>query len=119
MKCLRCAALPQASLAIYVFIDGEGHQPRAILYSTSLEAVGLAQCNNFGLQLWFFAVSLPTSDCPSRPGTTPITSNTLQGSCRKQKAIYYVKPMRNYEIMIARKIFFKLKDTSEHSVTNW
>ena len=29
-------------------------------------AVGLAQCNNFGLQLWFFAVSLPTSDCPPR-----------------------------------------------------
>ena len=27
-------------------------------------AVNLAQCNIFGLQLWFFAVSLPTSDCP-------------------------------------------------------
>ena len=51
-------------------------------------------------------------------GTAPITSNTLQGSCRKQKAIYYVKSMRNYEIMIARKIFFKLKDTSEHSLTD-
>ena len=53
------------------------------------------------------------------PGTTPITSNTLQGSCRKQKAIYYAKPMQNYEITIARKIFFKLKDTSEHSLTDW
>ena len=55
LKCLRCAALPQASLAIYVFTYGEG-----------APAVGLAQCNNFGLQLWFFAFSLPTSDCPPR-----------------------------------------------------
>ena len=42
----------------YSLIDGEGHQPRAIIYSRSLEAVGLAQCSDFGLQLWFFAVLL-------------------------------------------------------------
>ena len=64
----------------------------------------------FGLSTTYSHIS------PMWPGTTPITSNTLQGSCRKQKAIYYAKPMRNYEITIARKIFFKLEDTSEHSI---
>ena len=154
LKCLRCVALPQASLAIYVFTYGEGHQRNEFLQKSAKSeisrninlkclrcvalpqaslailfmfylwrgapAVDLAQCNIFGLQLWFFAVSLPTSDShisPIWPGTTPITSNTLQGSCRKQKAIYYAKSMRNYEITMARKIFSKLKDTSEHSLT--
>ena len=65
----------------------------------------------FGLSTTYSHIS------PMWPGTTPITSNTLQGSCRKQKATYYVKPLWNYEITIARKIFFKLKDTSEHSMT--
>ena len=66
----------------------------------------------------YFGLSTTCSHIsPMWPGTTPITSNTLQGSCRKQKAIYYAKPMQNYEITIARKIFFKLKDTSEHSLT--
>ena len=36
----------------------EGHQPRVIKWSRSLEAVGLAQCSSFGLQPLFFAVSL-------------------------------------------------------------
>ena len=67
----------------------------------------------FGLSTTYSHIS------PMWQGTTPITSNTLQGSCRKQKAIYYAKPMQNYEITIARKIFFKLTDTSEHSLTDW
>ena len=123
MKCLRCAALPQASLIVYVLTDGEGHQPRAILYSTSLEAVGCSfglqlwffccLAANFGLQLWFFCClaayfelsttySAHTHVSPMWLGTIPITSNTLQGSCRKQKAILYAKPIRNYEITIER-----------------
>ena len=35
-----------------------GTSPRAIRYSRDLEAVGLAQFSNFGLQLLFFAISL-------------------------------------------------------------
>ena len=66
----------------------------------------------FGLSTTYSHIS------PMWSGTTPITSNTLQGSCRKQKAIYYAKPMRNYEITIGKKFFFKLKDTSEHSFTD-
>ena len=35
-------------------IDGEGHQPRAIIYSRFLEALGLAQSSNLGLHPLFF-----------------------------------------------------------------
>ena len=112
LKCLPCV-LPQASLAVYVFTYGEGHQqwvlPNATILGCSFGFCRLAAY--FGLSTTYSHIS------PMWPGTTPITSNTLQGSCRKLKAIYYAKPIRNYEITIARKIFFKLKDTSEHSLT--
>ena len=36
LKCLRCAALPQASLAMYVFTYGEGHQQWVLPNATIL-----------------------------------------------------------------------------------
>ena len=54
-KCLRCAALPQASLAIYV-----------ILLMARGTSSGSCPMQQFWVAALFFAVSLPTSDCPPR-----------------------------------------------------
>ena len=105
---------PAPSHLIFNISRGSGSCPMQQFWVAALVFCCLAAC--FRLSTTY---SAHTHVSPMWLGTAPITSNTLQGSCWKQKAIYYAKPMRNYEITIARKIFFKLKDTWEHSLTDW
>ena len=66
LKCLRCAALPQASLAIYVFANGEGHQQWVLPNATIAALVFCRLSAYFGLSTAYSHIS------PMWPGIAPL-----------------------------------------------